>query len=282
MTESNQNNRKNGLQRIAASFEFALKDQSAALMPYFTLGYPDIESSLRIISNIAPYSDLLELGIPFSDPIADGPTIQRSTQRALENGVTASFCLDMVHKLRTRGVDCPILLMGYYNPILAYGENEFVYDAASVGVDGIIVPDLPPEEAGTLRAAALKQDIALIFFLTPTSNNERVKYITTLANGFIYMVSLTGVTGARTKLATDLSSLVYEVRQYTTIPIAVGFGISTPDQASAVAHYSDGVIIGSALIDVVDKASDQVTAAVSYISGIKQALRQSEGDSAPE
>jgi tryptophan synthase alpha chain len=227
---------------------------------------------LEIITAIAPYSDLLELGVPFSDPIADGPTIQRSTQQALDQETDTAACLRSVAELRAAGIDTPILLMGYYNPILAYGEQAYVNDAADAGVDGFIVPDLPPEEALSLQAAAEERRMVVVYFLAPTSDQERIDLVVQEAKGFIYMVSVTGVTGARSNMQLDLSQLVAQIRDRSQTPVAVGFGISTPVQAASVAEYADGVIVGSALIDAVDRADDQPVAAAQFVRSLNDAL----------
>ena len=261
-----------GEKNIRLAISGAQEHKLAALMPYFTIGYPTIDESLKIISAIASQSDLLELGVPFSDPIADGKTVQRSSQRALENGVTTAICLQLVRSLRNQGIDIPVLLMGYYNPILAYGEEKFVNDAADSGVDGFIVPDLPPEEAGSLKVAATKRGLALIYFVAPTSNQHRIELVASEATGFIYVVSVTGVTGARKKLEMDLAQLVAQVRARSNLPVAVGFGISTPAQAAEVGRYADGVIVGSALIDAVDRGGDKALAASEFVGALNAGL----------
>lgn len=266
------NNIVHGREHISQAFAQAKTEQKAALMPYFTLGYPDIDSSLAIIEAIAPYSQLLELGVPFSDPLADGPTVQHSTQKALENGVTTAVCLQMLRQLRQRGVHIPVLLMGYYNPILAYGMEKYVADAAAAGADGFIVPDLPPEEAAELDQLATAVGLCLVPFLAPTSNPKRIAQIAAQANGFIYLVSVTGVTGARQQLDTDLAGFVARVRQQTAVPLAIGFGISTPEQAQKVGHIADGVIVGSALINAVNGASDKPAAAAAFVQSLQTAL----------
>jgi tryptophan synthase alpha chain len=241
-------------------------------MPYFTLGYPDRDTSLDIVAAIAPDSDLLELGIPFSDPLADGPTIQRSTQIALENGTTVSGCLDMVRELRRRGVQTPVCLMGYYNPILAYGLDRFVQDAKGAGVQGFIVPDLPPEEAAEMQQLAAAAGLAYVYFLAPTSSLERIQQVTQQAAGFIYLVSVTGVTGARRSLHSDLADFVQRVRTHSALPLAIGFGISTPNQAASVAELADGVIVGSALINAVNSAENKPEAASTFVKSLQAAL----------
>jgi tryptophan synthase alpha chain len=262
-----------GEQRIAAAFARVSARGAAALMPYYTLGYPDRATSLDVITAIAPNSDLLELGVPFSDPIADGPTIQHSTQRALASGATTAACLEMAAALRQRGVSVPALFMGYYNPILAYGEEAYVRDAAAAGVDGFIVPDLPPEEAGNLEALARAAGLVLIPFLAPTSDPQRVAAITASARGFIYMVSLTGVTGAGAGPDQALPRFVSAIRQQAQVPVAVGFGIQTPEQAAQVGSYADGVIVGSALIRAVDQAKDPPAAARDFVTSLYVALQ---------
>lgn len=264
-----------GRARIAAAFERAAAERAAALMPYYTLGYPDREASLAVVEAIAPYSDLLELGVPFSDPLADGPTIQHSTQRALEAGTTTAGCLEMLKTLRGRGVETPAMLMGYYNPILAYGEERYVSDAAAAGADGFIVPDLPPEEADTLEAAASDAGLALIHFLAPTSSPRRIEQVLSRARGFIYMVSLTGVTGTGSGPASGLADFVQSVRARAQVPVAVGFGISTPAEAATIAAFADGVIVGSALIRAADEGDgDRAGAAAAFVQTLRAGLER--------
>lgn len=262
-----------GLDQIASVFQATQERGRAALMPYFTLGYPDRETSLAVIEAIAPYSDLLELGVPFSDPLADGPTIQRSTQISLENGTTLAGCLEMVRELRQRGVTTPFLLMGYMNPYLAYGLDALVRDARLSGAQGFIVPDLPLEEAAELETAAAHHGLAYIHFLAPTSNPLRISAVAARARGFIYLVSVTGVTGARQAFETDLASFVSRVRAQTDTPLAIGFGISTPEQAATVGRLANGVIVGSALVNAVENADgDKPAAAAAYVRSLHQAL----------
>jgi len=274
MPVSNEFSELSGLDRIEKLFMRSKNAGKAAIMPYFTLGYPDPEISLSIIEAVAAESDMLELGLSFSDPIADGPTIQRSTHEALEKGITISKCLEMVRDLRVRGVDKPALLMGYYNPILAYGEERFVHDAAEVGVAGIIVPDLPSEESLLLANACLSKGLAFIQFLAPTSDPERIDLVLKHATGFIYMVSVTGVTGERSTIHTDLPEFVVGLKKLTNLPIAVGFGIASRAQVVEVSQYADGVIFGSALINAVDKAEDKVTAARAFVAKMAGLLEE--------
>lgn len=263
-----------GLEQIAAAFAGAQgKGRAAALMPYYTLGYPDRATSLDVITAIAADSDLLELGVPFSDPLADGPTIQHSTQVALEQGTTLDGCLEMVRELRRRGVHTPVLLFGYYNPFLAFGLEGLARAARAAGAQGFIVPDLPPEEAAEMEAAAAGEGLAYVHFLAPTSNDHRIDAVTARARGFIYLVSVTGVTGARQTIDTDLAEFVGRVRRRTSAPLAVGFGISTPEQAASIGNMADGVIVGSALINAVDRAeSDKPAAAAAFVRSLSAAL----------
>lgn len=263
-----------GQEQIAVAFARATDSgRAAALMPYYTLGYPDRATSLDIVAAIAPYSDLLELGVPFSDPLADGPTIQHSTQVSLEQGTTLASCLEMVRELRRRGINTPVLLFGYFNPFLAYGLEALTRTARDAGVQGFIVPDLPPEEAADFEATAAREGLAYIHFLAPTSSDKRIETVTGRARGFIYLVSVTGVTGARQDLQSNLGEFVARVRQRTRVPLAVGFGISTPEQAASIGALADGVIVGSALINAVDAApEDKPAAAATFARALRDAL----------
>jgi tryptophan synthase alpha chain len=263
----------NGLEHISQTFANTRAEGRAALMPYFTLGYPTPEDSLSILQAIAEAgADLIELGIPFSDPLADGPTIQRSTQVALERGMTLGRALEITAELRSRHVSQPLLLMGYYNPILAYGVERFVRQAAIAGVDGFIIPDLPPEEAAALEAVCRDSQCALVYLLAPTSKPERTADIAARSSGFLYLVSVVGVTGARENLATDLDSFINRARRVSNVPVAVGFGISTPDQAQTVGRLADGVIVGSALIEAVSGSTRPAEAAARFVRSLRKAL----------
>ena len=265
-----------GLDRISAAFAAARAEGRAALMPYFTLGYPDADTSEAVIRAIAAAgADLIELGVPFSDPLADGPTIQRSTQVALEQGMTVARCLALTSRLREAGVTQALPLMGYVNPIIAYGAARFVADAAAAGADGLIIPDLPPEEAaaggaGEIEAACAAHGLALVYLAAPTSTDERLAMLAARTTGFLYLVSVAGVTGVRDGLPPDLAAFVGRARAVARTPIAVGFGIATPAQARAVGQLADGVIVGSALINAVTGAADpprpQAPSSVGYAS----------------
>jgi tryptophan synthase alpha chain len=234
-----------GIERIAQAFH----PGRAAFMPYSVLGYPTPAGSLGVVRTlIAAGADLLELGVPFSDPLADGAVIQAAAQRALENGITLAECIRMAAELRNGGAQTPALLMSYANPILAYGVERYAAECAAAGVDGTIVPDLPPEEAGELEAAFQQHGLALVYLLAPTSTAERISLVAERSQGFIYLVSVTGVTGARQALPAGLEDFIRRVRAVTAKPLAVGFGISTGEQARVIAQLADGVIVGSALV----------------------------------
>ncbi len=240
-----------------------------AFMPYFTLGYPDYETSLAVVEACAAAgANMMELGIPFSDPLADGPTIQHSTQVALQGGMTVERCITAVSTLRARGVTIPFMLMGYVNPILAYGTACFVQDAALSGANGFIVPDLPPEEAGELQDLCQEHGLALTYLLSPNSSDERIRLVTRKSTGFTYLVSVTGITGARTELPPALGSFISRVRAQAAGPLAIGFGISTRQQTQAVGALADGVIVGSALIRAVDEAADKPEAAARFVRSL--------------
>jgi len=239
--------------RIEATFARLKAEGRAGLVAFLTVGYPDVASTLRLVPALVEGgADIIELGVPFSDPLAEGPTIQRSSFAALQQGVTIGTSLEVTARLRAEGVDVPIVPMGYYNPILAYGVDAFAADAASAGADGLIVVDLPPEESEPLRRACLKGDLRLIYLLAPTSTDERIQRVAKLASGFVYCVSVTGITGARQELAPGLEAFVKRVRSFTPLPIAVGFGISQRKHFQAVGRIADAAVIGSAIIDEID------------------------------
>jgi len=263
---------KNGVQRIAAVFEGTRAENRAALMPYLPLGYPTPETSLAMVEVVvAGGADMLELGVPFSDPLADGPTIQGATHVALQQGMTVARCLEMAQELRQRGTTLPFIFMGYYNPILAYGEESFCRACREIGVDGLIVPDLPPGEGEMLERACRQHGLALIYLLAPTSTPDRVRLVTERSQGFVYLVSVAGITGARGSLPPDLAAFVDRVRAVTDKPLAVGFGISTPEQAGQVAALADGVIVGSALVRLTGE-TDGREKVKAFVAGLRQAV----------
>ncbi len=261
-----------GVERIRAVFEMAKREKRAAFMPYHAMGYPNRADTLAIIDGLAAEgADLFEIGIPHSDPLADGPTIQTATYAAITGGTTVADCLAMVRELRAQGVEAPFCAMSYYNPIFAYGVERFVQDAVDAGVDGLIVPDLPPEEATELETACRAAGVATVYLLAPTSTEARIKFVARHATGFIYLVSITGITGARSELPPDLAAFVKRVRQHTDLPLAIGFGIGTGAQAAAVADIADGVIVGSALVKAGAESVDAArTLGAELAAGVRQ------------
>ena len=245
------------MSRISESMAGLRAEGRLGLIAYLTVGYPDVESTLRLVPALAAGgADMVELGIPFSDPLADGATIQRASHHALGQGVTVAVCLDVVRQLRRDGLAIPLLLMGYYNPILAYGVEAFARDAADAGADGLIVVDLPPEEATAMQTACAGCGLDLVYLLAPTSSDGRIARVAKQASGFVYCVSLTGVTGARRALSSGLGEFLARVRRHTSLPLAVGFGISQSEHVEAVASLgADAAVIGSAIIDLIDRTS---------------------------
>ena len=240
-------------------------------MPYFPLGYPDLETSVDVIEALAKNgADLIEVGLSFSDPLADGPVIQQATQVALEKGITVKKSLEAVKELRKRGVTIPLILMGYYNPMLAYGLEKFIRDAKEAGADGFIIPDLPLEEAEEFQS--VNGDMPLIQMLAPTSPDERMETIARNAKGFIYLVSVTGVTGERREVSNDLGDLINRVRAHTSAPVCVGFGIGTPEQAKQVGQLADGVIVGSACVKTIGGSKTPVETAKQFAAEFRSAL----------
>jgi tryptophan synthase alpha chain len=244
-------------------------------MPYFPLGYPDLDTSIDVIEALAKNgADLIEVGLSFSDPLADGPVIQHATQIALEKGITVKKSLAAVKELRRRGVDIPLIFMGYYNPMLAYGLEKFVRDAKEAGADGFIIPDLPMEESEEFVKVA--NDIPLIPMLAPTSSPERMEMIARNARGFIYLVSVTGITGERKSLSEGLGDLIAQVREHTSAPVCVGFGIGTPEQAKEVGAMADGVIVGTACVRMIGSSKKPVEIAKQFAAEFRSALQKLE------
>jgi tryptophan synthase alpha chain len=241
------------MNRIDKKFQ-ELRDHGAkAFMPYLCAGDPNPELTSKLLLTLEEAgADLIELGVPFSDPIADGPTVQRASERALTHRISLQQILEIVASLRTQ-TEIPIALMSYYNPIFRMGEDAFCKAAQDAGVDGVIIPDLPPEQAQSLLVIAQRYNLATIFLVAPTSPPERMQLITSVSTGFVYCVSVTGVTGARAMLSDEIAPMIAELRKHTDKPISVGFGVSTPDQATQIAQIADGVIVGSAIINVVEE-----------------------------
>jgi tryptophan synthase alpha chain len=242
-----------------------------ALIAYITVGYPDINATPEIAVALARNGcDIIELGIPFSDPLADGATIQKASHRALQNGTTPKICLEIAGQIR-RKTDVPLAFMTYYNPVLNYGLEAFCRSCTEAGINGLIVPDLPPEEGEELETVTRRHDLDLIYLLAPTSTDERVAAVAERSRGFIYLVSLTGVTGARDTLPPELEDFVKRVRNRAKQPLCVGFGISSPEQARRVGAVADGVIVGSRLIQLIEE--DVTLAALSsFVGGLRKAL----------
>jgi len=239
--------------RIEEKFkELKLKNQSGLIL-YLTAGDPKLKITEQLILKLEQAgADIIELGVPFSDPTADGPTIQRASQRALKNYFSLDDILGMVERVRTRS-QVPLLLFSYYNPIFKYGEERLVKRLKEVGIDGILVVDLPVEESENLAKLCKKIGINLILLATPTSNSSRLKAISKNSSGFIYYVSVTGITGARKELPKDISENLAKVKKITKLPIAVGFGVSTPGQAQALGKIADAVVVGSALVSIIEQ-----------------------------
>jgi tryptophan synthase alpha chain len=266
--------------KITLAFERAKQEGRGALIPYFMCGYPSAAQSVELVlAAIEGGADIVELGMPFSDPLADGATIQHAGHFALERGMTIYGCMEVARQVSTRS-DVPLILMGYYNPVLAFGIERFCQAAAANGVCGLIIPDLPPEEAGPLQQAAQKYGITIIFLVPPTAPGERIGQIVNIAAGgpgsFIYCVSLSGVTGARAELPTNLRSFIVRVYDYTkefNLPVVVGFGLSTPAHIVEVTSYSDGAVVGSALVRLIDQyvEEEQAEAVKGYILSLRQA-----------
>lgn len=247
-----------GLAAIEAMFKRTEEEGRAAFLPFYAVGYPTYNDSVNAINAMAQAGvDGFEIGIPFSDPLADGPTIQAATQVALENGVTVKHALDAVRELRERGVTQPMLMFSYLNPLIAYGTEKFIREAKEAGADGFIVPDLPPEEAHLFSLCA-DEGMALVFFLAPTSDAKRIELVAQQASGFIYVVSLTGITGARRDLPPDLADFIGRVRAATDKPLVLGFGISQPEHARAMNGLVNGFIVGSALVKAGARSVDAV------------------------
>jgi tryptophan synthase alpha chain len=249
--------RADGGSRVAGAFARARAEGRAAFIPFLTCGDPDPSSTLPLCEALARAgADIIELGVPFSDPLADGPTIQRASERALAHGVGLALSLDLAAQIRRR-VAAALILFTYYNPILRMGEERFAQRAVAAGVDGVLVTDLPLEEGSSLRRLLIDRGVDPILLVAPTSGKERIARAAAEARGFIYYVSRTGVTGEQARLPAGLAQEVQAVRGATDLPIAVGFGISTPDQVRGVAALADGVVVGSALVRAVEKAREE-------------------------
>ncbi|HEX8220698.1 MAG TPA: tryptophan synthase subunit alpha [Chloroflexia bacterium] len=263
--------------RIANTFRRLKKANEAALVAYVTVGYPSLDLTRRLVPIIGRQgADLIELGVPFSDPMADGATVQRASHAALEQGVSLSDCLSVAAEAR-RTNEVPLVFMSYYNPILKYGVEAFALDCAASGVDGLIIPDLPPEEAGELKQACDGAGIDLVFLVAPTSTDERLRKVAEMASGFVYCVALTGVTGARSEMGEGVEAMLERVREHIDLPLVVGFGISKPEHVARVSRVADGAVVGSALVNVIESHpdEDEVILSVSeYVRDLKEGTRR--------
>jgi len=264
------------MSRISSRFDQLKREKRKALVTFITAGDPDLSFTERIVPEISVAgADIIELGMPFSDPMADGPTIQLSSERALAGGTDLASILATVKNIR-KGCDVPILLMGYYNPVFVFGLERFCREAADAGVDGVLLVDLPPEEAEEFVRYARHSKLDFIPLLTPTSDDSRMEKVKKIGRGFIYYVSVAGVTGTRSTVAGDIGGMVEKIRVTASLPVAVGFGISTPQQAFEVSKLADGVVVGSALVKLFeqfkgDELALKVTDAVrSLKAGIDQ------------
>ncbi len=241
------------MSRIEATFTALKQRQETALIPFITAGDPDLERTVDLIATLTTAgADLIELGIPFSDPMADGPTIQAASERALAGGTTVAGVLKIVAEVRKTN-QVPLILMGYYNPIFCYGAEKFAQDAANAGVDALLLVDLPPEEADEIKVFLQPLGIDLITLLAPTTPATRMKELAGSASGYIYYVSMTGVTGAQQICPANIEDAVTTLKRYAKVPVGVGFGIATATDAGAVAAFADGVVVGSALVKIIEK-----------------------------
>ncbi len=256
------------MSRITSIFD---KTNHKALIAYLTVGYPSVKATLEAVPALSNEGcDIIELGIPFSDPLADGVTIQKASHQALQQGITPQVCLEVAHQLRQM-VSTSLVFMTYYNSVFSFGLEAFCQASVRAGIDGLIIPDLPPEEGTELETITHKLKLDLIYLLAPTSTEERISMVGKRSQGFIYLVSLTGVTGARDTLPLELESFVKRVRQKVRQPLCVGFGISTPEQAGRVAKVADGVIVGSQLIRLIEEDTT-LSSLKAFTSSLRKAL----------
>lgn len=261
------------MSRIANCYERCESEGKTALIPYITAGDGGAEHTLMTLQALANNgADIIELGMPFSDPMADGPVIQKACERSIAAGMTLTGVLELVTQFRDQDKTTPIVLMGYMNPIERFGRQAFAEAAQTAGVDGVLLVDCPPEEAKDFRALLVAHEIDQIFLIAPTSTEQRLESICGLASGFVYYVSLKGVTGAATLEQVELSEPIANLRSHTELPIAVGFGIKTPQDAVLVAGHADAVVIGSALVEFLHESTDPVQAVNQFLSPIRAAL----------
>jgi tryptophan synthase alpha chain len=266
--------------RIGATIARLKAQGSLAMIGWQTIGYPEPGAAERLVPELIEGGfDMVELGVPFSDPMADGPTMQRASQRALEQGTALTDCFAAVRAMRRGGVDAPLIFMTYYNPMLSMGLDRFAGEAADAGLDGVIVGDLPPEESDELLRALEPADVDPIFMVAPTSTEERLRAVAARARGFVYCVSLTGVTGARAALAETLPAYLGRVRRATDVPLAVGFGISRPEHVAVLRGHADAAVVASALVDTMESSpADEHPARLRAYAAV---LRQAAGPRLP-
>jgi tryptophan synthase alpha chain len=263
------------ISRLAACFNELHRQHAKALVTFVTAGDPNLTVTEAVIHLLEEAgADIIELGVPFSDPMADGPTIQLSSERALASGTTLHGILNVVRQVRTRS-NIPIILMGYLNPVHAYGYDNFCRDAVEAGVDGVLLVDMPPEESHELTMPAKHYGLDVIFLLTPTSDAARISAVNRIGSGFIYYVTVTGITGARSSVSGSLAQELSRVKRSVSIPVAAGFGISTPEQAAEVGQHSDGVVVGSAIVKLFELYSgEQLNERLrQYVGDLKASLR---------
>jgi tryptophan synthase alpha chain len=256
-----------GAAAIRGAFVAARADGRSALVPYVVCGRPSLDAVPQLLASLAEAgADVIELGLPFSDPLADGTVIRNATRKALDSGVTIARCLDAVRATRATGLDVPLICMGYVNPLLAYGLERFCRDAAAAGVDGLIIPDVPLELSGPLRDAAAEHGLGITFLATPLTSDARIAELAAASTGFLYAVASTGTTGARGDVAPSTIEVLGRARAAAgDVPVAVGFGVSTPEHVAALAPHADGVIVGSALVDLVERDPDEVPGQVARL-----------------
>ena len=256
--------------RIGRAFKRLKKDGGKAFIPYIMAGDPSFETTKETVLMLEQCgADIVELGVPFSDPLADGPTIQRAAERALKNSVTLRKVIAFVKDIRS-STQIPLILMTYFNPVFKYGSESFIRDAADAGVDGLIIPDLPPDEAADFIKHARKANLDTIFLLAPTSTEDRIRIVAKASRGFLYYVSITGTTGSGLLFDGSMERLISEIKGFTDTPVAVGFGVSTPEDAAAVAKVADGVIVGSAIVKRLHETPDTLK---DYVISLRQAIR---------
>jgi tryptophan synthase alpha chain len=262
------------MSRIEGVFK-KLRNKRAGFIPFIVAGDPDLRTTESLVLKMAECgADIIELGIPFSDPLADGPTIQTASQRALKNGVNVKEIFRVAERLK--GLPVPLILMTYFNPVFQHGLKSFAEDCHRYGIDGVIIPDLPPEEAGPWVKEAKTLNVGTIFLTTPTSSPDRVRLASRYSRGFLYYVSITGVTGTREKLPQEIEAGIRQIKEYSRKPVAVGFGISTPGQVQEASRIADGVIVGSAIVKMIEEnltQPDLVIRVGSFVASLAEALK---------